>query len=254
MGLRFRKSLRIAPGVRVNLSGSGVSTSIGPRGASVNVGARGSRTTVGLPGTGLSYSTPLSGGGSAPPGQATTAGNGCAAILGLGFIILLIGMCSSNSSKTTDPATPSVSSSELTYVTARSANCRSAPGKGASVIGSLKEGDGVPVAERSDGWTKVQSPTGPCWISDQLLSSAPIVASPGSTTQSLIAAGAETGASPAVSRPRLSKGSSKRSNRRRSSSGGYSNQGCPCSGSRVCIGPRGGRYCITSGGNKRYGV
>lgn len=29
---------------------------------------------------------------------------------------------------------------------------------------------------------------------------------------------------------------------------------CPCSSGTVCIGPRGGRYCITSGGNKRYGV
>jgi hypothetical protein len=29
---------------------------------------------------------------------------------------------------------------------------------------------------------------------------------------------------------------------------------CPCNGGRVCVGPRGGRYCITSGGNKRYGV
>ncbi len=29
---------------------------------------------------------------------------------------------------------------------------------------------------------------------------------------------------------------------------------CACSGGNVCIGPRGGRYCITSGGNKRYGV
>ncbi len=28
---------------------------------------------------------------------------------------------------------------------------------------------------------------------------------------------------------------------------------CPCGSGRVCIGPRGGRYCITSGGNKRYG-
>lgn len=27
---------------------------------------------------------------------------------------------------------------------------------------------------------------------------------------------------------------------------------CPCSGYSNCIGPRGGRYCITSGGNKRY--
>lgn len=29
---------------------------------------------------------------------------------------------------------------------------------------------------------------------------------------------------------------------------------CSCAGGNVCIGPRGGRYCITSGGNKRYGV
>ncbi len=29
---------------------------------------------------------------------------------------------------------------------------------------------------------------------------------------------------------------------------------CPCNGGRVCVGPRGGRYCITSSGNKRYGV
>ncbi len=29
---------------------------------------------------------------------------------------------------------------------------------------------------------------------------------------------------------------------------------CPCSSGIVCTGPRGGRYCITSGGNKRYGV
>jgi hypothetical protein len=27
---------------------------------------------------------------------------------------------------------------------------------------------------------------------------------------------------------------------------------CPCSRALNCVGPRGGRYCITSGGNKRY--
>jgi hypothetical protein len=36
---------------------------------------------------------------------------------------------------------------------------------------------------------------------------------------------------------------------------GVANDGkCPCNGGDVCIGPRGGRYCITRGGNKRYGV
>ncbi|MCU9527473.1 hypothetical protein [Pseudomonas mosselii] len=38
----------------------------------------------------------------------------------------------------------------------------------------------------------------------------------------------------------------------RGGSQGYSNGGCSCSGGNVCYGPRGGRYCITSGGNKRY--
>lgn len=27
---------------------------------------------------------------------------------------------------------------------------------------------------------------------------------------------------------------------------------CPCSGTKLCVGPRGGRYCVTSGGKKRY--
>jgi hypothetical protein len=57
MGFRFRKSIKLAPGIRLNLSKSGISTSLGPRGATVNVGGKRSpRVTVGVPGTGLSYS------------------------------------------------------------------------------------------------------------------------------------------------------------------------------------------------------
>lgn len=29
---------------------------------------------------------------------------------------------------------------------------------------------------------------------------------------------------------------------------------CPCNGGNVCTGKRGGRYCITASGRKRYGV
>lgn len=58
MPFRFRRSIRIAPGIRVNLSRSGVSASIGPRGAKLTLGRR-PRATIGLPGTGLSYSEPL---------------------------------------------------------------------------------------------------------------------------------------------------------------------------------------------------
>jgi Protein of unknown function (DUF4236) len=56
MGWRFRRSVRLFPGIRLNFSLSGVSASVGVRGAHVTVGPRGTHTTVGLPGTGLSYS------------------------------------------------------------------------------------------------------------------------------------------------------------------------------------------------------
>jgi hypothetical protein len=55
MGFRFRRSIRILPGIRLNIGKRGVSTSIGVRGAHVTFGRTGTRTTVGLPGSGLSY-------------------------------------------------------------------------------------------------------------------------------------------------------------------------------------------------------
>lgn len=57
MGFRFRKSISIIPGVRINLSNGTPSLSIGPRGASLSVGKRGTYANLGLPGTGLSYRT-----------------------------------------------------------------------------------------------------------------------------------------------------------------------------------------------------
>jgi len=38
MGLRFRKSVKLAPGIRMNFSGSGLSWTLGPPGASLSVG------------------------------------------------------------------------------------------------------------------------------------------------------------------------------------------------------------------------
>lgn len=57
MGIRFRKSLKLAPGERINLSRSGVSTSLGKRGSTVNLSKKGVRTTVGVPGTGFSVTS-----------------------------------------------------------------------------------------------------------------------------------------------------------------------------------------------------
>lgn len=60
MGFRFRKSLKILPGVRLNLSKKGIGTSVGVKGFHISNGPSGSRMTTSLPGTGLSHSTNLS--------------------------------------------------------------------------------------------------------------------------------------------------------------------------------------------------
>jgi hypothetical protein len=52
----FRRSIRILPGLRINIGKRGVSTSIGVRGAHVTVGHGKVRETVGIPGSGISYS------------------------------------------------------------------------------------------------------------------------------------------------------------------------------------------------------
>lgn len=53
MSIRFRKYVTLAPGVRMNLSGGGVSWTLGPRGMSVGVGKRGTYLNAGIPGTGV---------------------------------------------------------------------------------------------------------------------------------------------------------------------------------------------------------
>ena len=54
--LRFRRSIRIAPGIRLNVGKRGISTSVGVRGLHETVHISGAhRTSIGIPGTGLSY-------------------------------------------------------------------------------------------------------------------------------------------------------------------------------------------------------
>jgi hypothetical protein len=57
MGFRFRKSIKLFPGFKINLTHKGISSAtLGKPGASVNIGKKGTRTSVGIPGTGVSYS------------------------------------------------------------------------------------------------------------------------------------------------------------------------------------------------------
>ena len=55
MGFRFQKRLKIFPGLKLNLSKSGISWTIGTRGMSINAKDRKITGNVGIPGTGFSY-------------------------------------------------------------------------------------------------------------------------------------------------------------------------------------------------------
>jgi hypothetical protein len=58
MGFGFRKSFKVAPGVRLNVGTKSAGVSFGGKGLRYSVNTKGRRTTtVGIPGSGLSYST-----------------------------------------------------------------------------------------------------------------------------------------------------------------------------------------------------
>jgi len=169
--------------------------------------------------------------------------SGAAGLVVIGFFALIVAMCngggqrySQRSSVVQAPVAPPAqtesSRSEMTethFVSASTLNQRSSPN--GQIIGTLSRGDSVVVYGRKGEWARVSAQGAPAkWVSSKLLCSG-----------SRCYRSTNRPASP--SREKL-----------RPARSDYSDGSCPCSGSRVCIGPRGGRYCITSGGNKRYGV
>lgn len=61
MGYRFSRRIKIAPGLKLNLSGSGLSVTAGIKGASVTYGKKGTHVNLSLAGTGLGYRARLGG-------------------------------------------------------------------------------------------------------------------------------------------------------------------------------------------------
>lgn len=127
------------------------------------------------------------------------------------------------------------------------------PNQGAKSRAKLQvvKGRRYSVAPRIDGWVGVQSGNDFGWAPESAFSRC-ASKNAGSIASSLAAT------TPAVQKPssqsRPSGASSSLDTSRKSSSAGSRVAGCPCGGGKVCVGPRGGRYCITSSGNKRYGV
>ena len=127
------------------------------------------------------------------------------------------------------PPTPAPASAPEHFVSADNLNVRDQPG--GKVISKLKRGEKVQVFETRKDWARISIDGQPSkWLSSKSLCS-------GSDCY-------------VVLRPRPAI-QPKQPARQQTPAYGSS---CPCSSGNVCIGPRGGRYCITSGGNKRYGV
>lgn len=78
MGIRYRRSIKLGGGVRLNFSKGGIGVSAGVPGLRYSVNTSGRRTrTVGIPGTGVSHVTSLGGVGggrttAAPPAQSVS--------------------------------------------------------------------------------------------------------------------------------------------------------------------------------------
>lgn len=56
MGFKFRKSIKLTPSIKLNISKSGVSVTLGKKGCKTNIKpGKNPKTTVSIPGTGISY-------------------------------------------------------------------------------------------------------------------------------------------------------------------------------------------------------
>lgn len=145
MGFRFRKSVKIAPGVRLNIGKKSVGISAGVKGARVSVNSSGRKTTtVGLPGTGLSYSKTEKIGGSKTSTRSSSSNNaqpirpdlqpaqpqeekkkkgccGCAVYAFIAFLIIgALGSCiggTEDKDKQTDTANDSTQAAVITQLT-----------------------------------------------------------------------------------------------------------------------------------------
>lgn len=86
MGWTFRKRVKIAKGVNLNLSKSGIGVSVGGKGLSASTGKRGTYINTSIPGTGISKRTKI--GGSKSRKKASSGGLGSFVISLIIFVII----------------------------------------------------------------------------------------------------------------------------------------------------------------------
>lgn len=114
MGLRFRKSFKILPGIKLNLGKKSAGVSVGTTGARYSVNSSGRKTsTVGVPGTGLSYVKSSGGGKKSDNGSKSVLP--WRLILAVGVLIfLLIGGIAACTDSDDEPTTTTTTAAETT--------------------------------------------------------------------------------------------------------------------------------------------
>ena len=146
-------------------------------------------------------------------------------------------------------------------ITTANVNCRLAPETSGRLVSRITAGTTVAIMSRLSKWSLVDRVKAGCWVFSRYLDDGAAISSnysaPNHRAKRVSSSSRATRNHPrsnvvGYSTPRKHRRSS--TSQRSRGSFSYGGGSCPCSGGNVCIGPRGGRYCITSGGNKRYGV
>lgn len=124
------------------------------------------------------------------------------------------------------------------YVNSDVLNIRDKPN--GKIIGKLNRGESVDIYENRTHWVNISSTTSnPKWVSTKLLCE-PV----GCAVKQVN----KTPVKPTHYQTLSSNGNSTRKNETKT----HYKSDCSCAVVDYCVGPRGGHYCFTSGGNKKY--
>jgi hypothetical protein len=174
MGFRFQKRISILPGMRINLSKSGVSASVGPRGADVNVGPHGVTANAGIPGTGLSYRQKLGRGKAGWLGVlAVIAGLGWWGFQHAGKVGKALAPARPAATGTAAPAPVNTAASGLRFVHRGGSVIRDKPKASGKTLKKESKGAQVTLISEGDGWAQVRDGELTGWMRSSVLGAEP---------------------------------------------------------------------------------
>lgn len=140
---------------------------------------------------------------------------------------------------------------ETHYVNADILNIRNYPVNG-EVVGQLSRGESIEIYQSSDdgSWVNLSDDDGyPMWVSGKYLCVGEGCYQQVDIFKDLVYQKTKYSAYQTSAKPKAS--SAKTQPVKKQVVNSYSGS-CPCSGSYNCTGPRGGKYCYTNSGTKRY--